>query len=73
MQALLINKQKWSMEEVVAVCCSQMESDSMLLFLKAIIAANMAANELMEIWQFEIRPKLPMLYRSGILQNSIVS
>ncbi|KAL3154971.1 hypothetical protein ABBQ38_011499 [Trebouxia sp. C0009 RCD-2024] len=71
LKALLINKQKWSMEEVVAVCCSQMESDSMLLFLKAIIAANMAANELMEIWQFEIRPKLPMLYRGWSLQQMV--
>ena len=66
------------MEDIAAVCCSQMESDSMLLVVKAIIAANMALDpdlgEVMETWRSHfMRPRLPVLYRSDIVHSTIIS
>lgn len=59
MQALVVNAQKRSVDEMAAICCSQAESDSMLLFLRAIVAAAMAADDMMEMWALPIRDELP--------------
>ena len=55
------------MSEVAAVCCLAMESDSMLLFLRAVAAAAMAAQPDMEYaWAFMIREGLGGHYRCAM-------
>ena len=62
-QMLISNHQRMTVEQLAAICCQQVESDSMLLFLRAVTAAEMAANELMEVWAASIREALPESYR----------
>lgn len=63
MQMLIVNGQNRTVEEMAATCRQQMESDSMLLFLRAVTAAEMAADEHMENWAETIREALPESYR----------
>ena len=63
MQALVINAQKRSVDEMAAICCRQVESDSMLLFLRAIAAAAMAVDDMMELWAQPIREELPTSFK----------
>ena len=60
---LISNDQDMTVEEMAGICCQQTESDSMLLFLRAVSAARMAADELMELWEQPIREAIPAAYR----------
>ena len=63
MQALIINQSSMTAEDMADVCCRHMESDSMLLFLRAVAASKMTAEEDTEMWACVIREALPETYR----------
>lgn len=63
MQTLIVNQQGMTMNQVADVCCRRMESDSMLLFLRAVAASRMAADKDSEAWGGLIREVLPISYR----------